>query len=60
MCPLFSPVPLIVTALLFFFLFEGGFQKQPEPGKSLAKQLLSGRQVGVGKVGKGLTARGGQ
>lgn len=61
-CPPFSPIPFGYNSspLILFYFFEGGFQKQPEPGKSLAKQLLSKRQVGDGKVGKALTIPGGQ
>lgn len=44
-----SPPPLLLLSPAFFVSFEGVFQKQPEPGKSLAKQLLCERQVGDGR-----------
>lgn len=49
--PSLLPLPLGLEQLSpsFFVSFEGVFQKQPEPGKSLAKQLLCERQVGDGR-----------
>ncbi|KAK2533631.1 Lmf1 [Columba guinea] len=47
-----------IVLLRSIALLYWGFQKQPEPGKSLAKQLLSKRQVGDGKVGKDLMIPG--
>lgn len=58
MCSLL-PHPFDYNSFPLLFSFEGGFQKQPEPGKSLAKQLLSERHVRDGKVGKELRIHGG-